>query len=188
MEQNVGEAAIGRILFSADVIAERVIQLGRQLSDDYSGRVPLLVVVLKGSAVFAADLMRAFNGPLEVDFLAVSSYGSSTTSSGTVRIVKDLDNDVSGRDVLIVEDIIDSGLTLRYLYGYFANRNPASVKSCSLLVRSPKTDNKETYAGRSVDYTGFTISSDEFVIGYGLDLDQKYRNLPYVATCKPGAA
>jgi hypoxanthine phosphoribosyltransferase len=166
---------IGEILITAEQIAARVAELGAQITADYAGRTPLLVAVLKGSMIFVADLMRAIIGPMEVDFLAVSSYGAATKSSGVVRIVKDLDQDVSGRDVLVVEDIIDSGLTLRYLIEHLTSQQPASLRTCSLLVR--KGDQVDDLA---IDYVGFRLPP-AFVIGYGLDVDQQYRNLPYIA-------
>jgi hypoxanthine phosphoribosyltransferase len=166
---------IGEILITAEQIATRVGELGAEITADYAGRTPLLVSVLKGSLIFVADLMRAISGPLEVDFLAVSSYGAATKSSGVVKILKDLDNDVSGRDVLVVEDIIDSGLTLRYLLDRLSSQQPASLRTCSLLVR--KGDQVDDL---TIDYVGFRLPP-AFVIGYGLDVAQQYRNLPYIA-------
>ncbi|MCA9297862.1 MAG: hypoxanthine phosphoribosyltransferase, partial [Phycisphaerales bacterium] len=155
-------------------ISQRISELGAQISEDLAGRAPLLVGVLKGAFVFMADLARAIDLPVEFDFMAVSSYGNATKSSGVVRIVKDLDLDLTGRDVLIVEDIIDSGLTLAYLRKNLMARNPASVEVCALLVREglQKTD-------LDLRYVGFSIPPD-FVVGYGLDVAEKYRNLPYI--------
>lgn len=167
---------IGEILLSEQQIATRIAELGAQITTDYAGRTPLLVAVLKGSMLFVSDLMRAISGPLEVDFLAVSSYGAATKSSGVVKIVKDLDQDVSGRDVMLVEDIVDSGLTLRYLLEHLWSQQPASLKTCSLLVRKGNQVDDLT-----VDYVGFRLPP-AFVIGYGLDVDQRYRNLPYIAS------
>ena len=150
-------------------------ELGREITADYEGRPPLLVGVLKGAFVFMSDLSRAIDLPVEFDFMAVSSYGSATRSSGVVRIMKDLDLDLTGRDVLIVEDIVDSGLTLAYLRKNLAARGPASMEVCALLV-------KEGLQRVELDlrYVGFTIPPD-FVIGYGLDVAERYRNLPFIA-------
>lgn len=175
---------IGEVLFSEARIAARVAELGRQITADYAGRTPLLVSVLKGSLVFMADLMRAIDGPAEIDVLAVSSYGAATKSSGVVRIIKDLDHDVAGRDVILVEDIVDSGLTMRYLVERFSSQDPASVRTCALLVREPAHGGQPDGAV-TVDYEGFRLPASAFVIGYGLDAGQLYRNLPYVATYIP---
>ena len=166
---------IGEILISSEQIAARVAELGRQITQDYAGRTPLLVSVLKGSLVFVADLMRAIHGPVEIDFLAVSSYGAATKSSGVVRIIKDLDHDVAGRDVILVEDIVDSGLTLRYLLDRLSSQGPASLRTCAMLVREGG-QNGDGW----IDYEGFRLPPS-FVIGYGLDAGQLYRNLPFVA-------
>jgi hypoxanthine phosphoribosyltransferase len=165
---------LGDIVLSEEQIQQRIAELGRQITDDYDGRPPLLVAVLKGAFVFMSDLARAIDLPVEFDFMAISSYGSATKSSGVVRIVKDLDLDLSGRHVIVVEDIIDSGLTLNYLRRNLQARNPASLEVCALLVRE----------GRQADdlglkYVGFTIPP-AFVIGYGLDVAERYRNLPYL--------
>jgi hypoxanthine phosphoribosyltransferase len=167
---------LGPIVVSAEQIQTRVAELGAQITADYAGRTPLLVAVLKGAFVFMADLSRAISLPVEYDFMAVSSYGSATKSSGVVRIVKDLDIDLSDRHVIIVEDIIDSGLTLQYLRKNLEARNPASVAVCALLLR-------EGLQKQNLDlaYVGFKIPPD-FVIGYGLDVAERYRNLPYVCT------
>jgi hypoxanthine phosphoribosyltransferase len=171
----VTDAAIGEKLVEEDRLAERVRELGEEISRDYEGRDLLLVGVLKGAVFFLGDLMRCLEVPCEVDFMAVASYGSSTDSSGVVRILKDLDASIEGRDVLIVEDIVDSGLTLSYLLRTMRARNPASLEVCALLTKPER---------RKVDlpirYTGFEIPN-RFVIGYGLDYGQKYRNLPFVA-------
>ena len=170
------DPALGEVVVSRDDIARRVGELGAQISADYAGRAPLLVGVLKGAFVFMADLARAIDLPVEVDFMAVASYGAATKTSGVVRIVKDLDIDLSDRHVIIVEDIIDSGLTLQYLRRNLEARNPASVTVCALLVR-------EGLQKQDLDlaYVGFHIPP-EFVIGYGLDVAERYRNLPYVCT------
>jgi hypoxanthine phosphoribosyltransferase len=167
---------LGEIVVSTDALASRIAELGAEITADYAGRAPLLVGVLKGAFMFMADLARAIDLPVEFDFMAVSSYGSSTRSSGVVRIVKDLDIDLSGRHVLVVEDIIDSGLTLGYLRRNLLARNPASVEVCALLVR-------DGLQAKDPDlrYVGFRIPPD-FVVGYGLDAEESYRNLPYVAS------
>ncbi|MAG03660.1 MAG: hypoxanthine phosphoribosyltransferase [Acidimicrobiaceae bacterium] len=162
----------GRILVSAEQLAERVAQLGAEITVDYAGRSPLLVGVLKGAFMFMSDLSRVIDLPVEFDFMAVSSYGHSTRSSGVVRIVKDLDLDLAGRDVILVEDIVDSGLTLNYLRRNLLARNPASLEVCALLVREDHSVDEEI-----LRYEGFRIPG-EFVVGYGLDVDQRYRNLP----------
>jgi len=167
--------AVGQILVQPDDLWHRVRELAEQISRDYEGRELLLVGVLKGAVFFLSDLMRQLEVPCEVDFMAVSSYGSSTESSGVVRILKDLDTPIDGRDVLVVEDIVDSGLTLEYLMRNLTNRGPASLEVCALLTKPArrKTDVR-------AKYIGFEIP-DRFVIGYGLDYAERYRNLPYVA-------
>jgi hypoxanthine phosphoribosyltransferase len=168
-------AVVGRVVVSEKELQERVRELGEQITEDYGGRAPLLVGVLKGAFVFMADLARCIDLPVEFDFMAVSSYGSSTRTSGVVRIVKDLDLDLSGRHVLIVEDIIDSGLTLAYLRRNLQAREPASLEVCALLVKEGlQRDDPD------LRYVGFKIPPD-FVVGYGLDVGERYRNLPYVA-------
>lgn len=171
-----GDPHIGRTVVSAPELQGKIAELGAAITTDYAGRPPLLVGVLKGACFFLADLARAIKLPLEIDFMAVSSYGSATTTSGVVRIVKDLDADLTGRHVLIVEDIVDSGLTLSYLRRNLAARHPASLEVVALLVKDGL---------QSVDldlaYEGFRIPP-EFVVGYGLDVAEKYRNLPYLAT------
>jgi hypoxanthine phosphoribosyltransferase len=171
---------LGGILFTAEEIAGRVAELGRQIAEDFAGRTPLIVGVLKGSSIFVADLLRAVPGPVELDFLAVSSYGEATTSSGVVKILKDLDSDIEGRPVILVEDIVDSGLTLRFLVETLRTRRPADLRTCSLLVReSAQVD------GFELDYVGFRIPP-AFVVGYGLDVAERYRNLPYIAAYTGG--
>jgi hypoxanthine phosphoribosyltransferase len=167
---------IGADVVSADQLQARILELGKEVSADYAGRNPLLVCVLKGAFMFLSDLAKAITIPVEFDFMAVSSYGSSTKTSGVVRIVKDLDIDLDGRDVLIVEDIVDSGLTLSYLRKNLLSRNPASLEVCALLVREGLQASEA-----DLRYVGFHIPP-AFVIGYGLDLAERYRNLPYVAT------
>jgi hypoxanthine phosphoribosyltransferase len=170
------DPAIGRILVTEEQLRPRVEELGAQISRDYAGADLLLLGVLKGAVFFLSDLMRKLRISSEVDFMAVSSYGSATESSGVVKILKDLDRPIEGRDVLIVEDIVDSGLTLQYLLGSLRGRNPRSLEVCALLVK-PAARVVEV----PVKYVGFEIPN-EFVIGYGLDFDERYRSLPYVAT------
>jgi hypoxanthine phosphoribosyltransferase len=173
---------IGEILVPADALQERVREMGAQISKDYAGRKLLLVAVLKGAIFFISDLMRAMDIDCEVDFMAVASYGSGTDSSGVVRIIKDLDATIEDRDVLIVEDIVDSGLTLQYLLRTLGARNPASLQVCALL---DKPDRRKVEL--PTRYVGFAIP-DRFAIGYGLDYAERYRNLPYVATLELGPA
>ncbi|MEA2555166.1 MAG: hypoxanthine phosphoribosyltransferase [Actinomycetota bacterium] len=172
-------ADIDRVLVSAEEIQAKLAQMGEQITKDYAGRPLLLVGVLKGAFVVMADLARQIGLPLEFDFMAVSSYGAATKTSGVVRILKDLDHDLEGRDVLIVEDIIDSGLTLKYLLKSLAGRKPASLEVAALL-RKQGIQQVEL----DLRYVGFDIPN-EFVVGYGLDFAERYRNLPYVATLRP---
>lgn len=171
---------IERVLISKEQIDEKLKQLGESITRDYQDKKDILLVgVLKGAIVFMADLIRHIDLPVQIDFMAVSSYGSSTESSGVVRILKDLDMEIEGKHVLVVEDIIDSGLTLSYMCQILKSRKPASLKICTLLDKPSrrKVDLK-------VDYLGFDIP-DYFVVGYGLDYDEKYRNLPYICVLKP---
>jgi hypoxanthine phosphoribosyltransferase len=169
------QSAIGEVLVSADEVQRRVAELGEQISRDYAGRSLLLIGVLKGAVFFLSDLMRFIDIPVEVDFMAVASYGSATDSSGVVRILKDLDAAIEDRDVLIVEDIVDSGLTLQYLMRNLGSRNPRTLEVCALLTKPER---------RKVDlptrYVGFEIPN-RFVVGYGLDYAERHRNLPFVA-------
>lgn len=167
------------ILLTPETIAHRVRELGETISRDYAGQTIRMIGVLRGAVIFMADLARAIDLPVSLDFMAVSSYGASTASSGTVRILKDLDRDVAGQHVLIVEDIMDSGLTLKYLRDNLSRRHPASIKICTLLNK-PQRRKVDICA----DYNGFTIP-DYFVVGYGLDYAERYRNLPYIAVLKP---
>jgi len=172
------DSQVGEVLVGADDLQRRVGELAAQISSDYEGRDLVLVGVLKGAVFFVADLMRSLTVTCELDFMAVTSYGSATDSSGVVRILKDLDSSIEGRDVLIVEDIIDSGLTLHYLMRNLRARNPRSIEVCALLTKPER---------RRVDlpihYVGFEIA-DRFAIGYGLDYDQRFRNLGFVAALK----
>jgi hypoxanthine phosphoribosyltransferase len=169
------ENSIGQTLVPAEDLQRRVHELAEEITRDYAGRDLVLIGVLKGAVFFLADLMRAIDVPCEVDFMAVASYGSATKSSGVVRILKDLDAVIEGRDVLIVEDIVDSGLTLQYLLRNLAGRNPRSLEVCALLVKPARRA-----VGLETRYVGFEIP-DRFAIGYGLDHAERYRNLPYVA-------
>jgi hypoxanthine phosphoribosyltransferase len=170
------DESIGEILVQPDELEHRVRELGAEISRDYAGRDLLLIGVLKGAVFFLADLMRQIDVPCEVDFMAVSSYGSSTDTSGVVRILKDLDAPLEGRHVLIVEDIVDSGLTLQYLMRTLETRGPASLEVCALLTKPDRR-----LVEMPARYVGFEIP-DKFAIGYGLDYAERYRNLPYVAT------
>ena len=170
---------IREVLFSEQTIAEKVARLGGAIAKDYAEKDPLLVGVLKGSFVFMADLIRNIPIDCEMDFMAVSSYGSGTTTTGAVKITKDLTRDIEGRDVIVVEDILDSGVTLNYLLHYLNNRRPASVKICTLLDKPSRRK-----APVKADYVGF-VCPDEFIVGYGLDYDERYRNLPYIGVLKP---
>ena len=166
--------AIGTVLITEEQIREKAAEIGKQISEDYEGKEIILVGILRGAVPWMAEIMKRITLDMTIDFMAVSSYGAATKSSGVVKINKDLETDIDGRDVIIVEDIVDSGVTLNYLEGYLRSRGAASVKLCSLL------DKPE---GRRVDikadYVGFTVD-DRFIVGYGLDYAQKYRNLPYI--------
>jgi len=168
------EGAVGEVLIDEPTLQSRIIELGEEISNDYAGKDLLLVGVLKGAVFFMADLMRSLIVPCEVDFMAISSYGAETDSSGVVRILKDLDIPLQGRDVLIVEDIIDSGLTLSYLMRNLRARDPASLEVCALLTKPGRREIEVP-----VKYVGFEIPN-RFVIGYGLDYAERYRNLRYV--------
>lgn len=168
-----------KVLLSEDEIAARVAAIGAQISRDYAGKRLVMVSVLKGSVVFMADLMRAVTVPAEIDFMCVSSYGSGVKTSGVVKIIKDLDNDLAGMDLLLVEDILDSGMTLEYIKKLLLGRNPNSIKICTLLDKPERRK-----ANVTADYKGFEVP-DEFVVGYGLDYAEKYRNLPYIGVLKP---
>lgn len=171
---------IDHVLVSEEQLKAKVTELGAQISRDYEGKQLLLVSILKGSVVFMADLMRAITIPCSIDFMVVSSYGgANTTSTGLVKIVKDLDQDLTGKDVLIVEDILDTGITLSHLVPMLKMRNPCSVRLCTILSK-PSRRKVEI----EPDYVGFEVP-DEFVVGYGLDYNEKYRNLPYVGVLKP---
>jgi hypoxanthine phosphoribosyltransferase len=174
-ERASNQPGLGEVLVSAEDLQRRVAELGEQITRDYAGRSLLLVGVLKGAVFFLSDLMRYIEVPVEVDFMAVASYGSATDSSGVVRILKDLDASIEGRDVLIVEDIVDSGLTLQYLLRNLGSRNPRTLEVCALLTKPER---------RKVDlptrYVGFEIPN-RFVVGYGLDYAERHRNLPFVA-------
>ena len=174
MSQTELERDVAEILIDEDRLKSRVVELGEEISADYEGREPLLLGVLKGAVFFMADLMRHLTVPCEIDFMAISSYGASTDSSGVVRILKDLDINIENRHVLVVEDIIDSGLTLSYLVRNLEAREPASLEVCALLTKPERREIEVP-----VRYVGFEIPN-RFVIGYGLDFAERYRNLPYV--------
>jgi hypoxanthine phosphoribosyltransferase len=168
------DKAVGEVLIDPEALQSRIRELGEEINLDYAGRELLLVGVLKGAVFFMADLMRTITVPCEIDFMAISSYGASTDSSGVVRILKDLDINIEGRHVLVIEDIIDSGLTLSYLIRNLESREPASLSVCALLTKPERRE-----IDVDVRYTGFEIPN-RFVIGYGLDFAERYRNLPYV--------
>ena len=170
--------AIEKVLVSEEELKEKVTSLGQQITKDYAGKNLLMVSVLKGSVIFMADLMRAIDLPCTIDFMCVSSYGSGTKSSGVVKIIKDLDIDLHGKDLLIVEDILDSGKTLHYITRMLADRGTASIRIATLLDKPERRT-----APLTPDYSCFTIP-DEFVVGYGLDYDERYRNLPYIGVLK----
>lgn len=170
---------VQEVLISAEQMSQRVRELGKQISLDYEGKDVVLVSVLIGACVFTADLLRCITTPCSLDFVAISSYGKESRSSGVVRILKDLDESVESRHVLIIEDIVDTGLTLNYLIDAMRNRNVASVKTCSMLDKPSRRLTKV-----ELDYVGFEVP-DAFVIGYGLDFAQRYRNLPYVGILRP---
>lgn len=170
---------IDHVLISEEELKNRVAELGAQISADYAGKKPILVSVLRGSFIFMADLTRHIQPFCLVDFMAVSSYGAGTVSSGQVNIIKDLSDSIEGKDVIVVEDILDSGNTLSYLFQVLQARHPASLKLCTLLDKPSRRTKPIT-----ADYVGFTVP-DKFVVGYGLDYDELYRNLPYIGVLKP---
>lgn len=173
------ESDVGEILITRQQILEKTAELGHRITHDYRGKDPLLICILKGGLMFLADLMREIHLPLEIDFIAVSSYGDATESSGVVRILMDLERNIQGRHVLIVEDIIDTGQTLNYIIENLRTRGPASIKVCTLLNKPARR-----VLDIPLDYVGFDIP-DEFVVGYGLDYGEIYRNLPFVGVLKP---
>ena len=173
------EQDIERVLFTEQELKDRVAEIVAQIDRDYAGKEPMLISVLRGSFIFMADLVRSITLPCTVDFMAVSSYGAGTTSSGQVKITKDLSESIEGRDIIVVEDILDSGNTLSYLFQLLQARHPASVRLCTLLDKPSRRTKPVT-----ADYTGFTVE-DLFVVGYGLDYAEKYRNLPYIGILKP---
>ena len=173
------EQDIQQVLFTEEQLKTRVAELARQIEQDYAGKTPMLISVLRGSFIFMADLCRALQLPCTLDFMSVSSYGKGTSSTGQVQITKDLSEDIAGRDILVVEDILDSGNTLSYLLKILENRRPASIRLCTLLDKPERRVKPVT-----VDYTGFAIP-DAFVVGYGLDYDEHYRNLPYIGVLRP---
>ena len=172
------EDILEKVLFSKEQLAKRIKELAAQLDKDYAGKTPLMVAILKGSVMFFTDLIREMTLPLEIDFMSISSYGSGVKSSGEVKMIKDLDNKIEGKDVIIVEDIVDSGYTMKYLTHLLEARNPSSIKICALL---DKPSRRETDV--AVDYKGFEVGN-EFVVGYGLDYAARYRNIPFIGVLK----
>ena len=172
------EDILEKVLFSKEQLAKRIKELAAQLDKDYAGKTPLMVAILKGSVMFFTDLIREMTLPLEIDFMSISSYGSGVKSSGEVKMIKDLDNKIEGKDVIIVEDIVDSGYTMKYLTHLLEARNPSSIKICALL---DKPSRRETDV--AVDYKGFE-DGNEFVVGYGLDYAARYRNIPFIGILK----
>ena len=168
-----------KVLITEEELRKRVYELGDQLTKDYSGKDVVVISVLKGSIMFMADLLRAFNNHVEIDFMVVSSYGAGVVSTGAVKMIKDVFLSIEGKDVLIVEDILDTGRTLHYIKEYLQGRKPNSIRICTLLDKPERRE-----VDISADYVGFTVP-DEFVIGYGLDFNEKYRNLPYIGVLKP---
>ncbi|MDL2293412.1 hypoxanthine phosphoribosyltransferase [Ruminococcaceae bacterium OttesenSCG-928-D13] len=179
MARHLEEKDLEKLMLTAEQVQQKVEALGAEISRDYAGKDLLLLSVLKGSVIFMADLMRAITIPAEIDFMAVSSYGSGTKSSGVVRIIKDIEIDLEGKEILIVEDILDSGATLSYLKELLLGRNPSSVKVVTLLDKPSRRK-----ADIRADYVGFEVP-DEFLVGYGLDYAEKYRNLPDIGVLKP---
>ena len=172
------EDILEKVLFSKEQLAKRIKELAVQLDKDYAGKTPLMVAILKGSVMFFTDLIREMTLPLEIDFMSISSYGSGVKSSGEVKMIKDLDNKIEGKDVIIVEDIVDSGYTMKYLTHLLEARNPSSIKICALL---DKPSRRETDV--AVDYKGFEVGN-EFVVGYGLYYAARYRNIPFIGILK----
>lgn len=172
------EDDVEQILIGEEELAERILQLGQQITEDYEGKDLIVVGILKGASLFMSDLIRKIEGKISIDFMVVSSYGNASETSGVVRIIKDLDMDITDKHILLVEDIIDTGLTLAYLKEYLCNRKAASVRICTLLDK-PCRRSKPV----DVEYIGFEVP-DEFIIGYGIDYAEKYRNLPYIASLK----
>lgn len=167
---------IGEILITEEEILARIKELGKEITRDYQDEEILVICVLKGACIFMSDLIKRIESPVKIDFIAVSSYGATTKSTGVVKIIKDLDQSIEGKNILIVEDIIDTGLTLHYLCDNLRSRNPASLKVCTLLDKPARRE-----VEMKSDYTGFEVEN-KFIVGYGLDYDEKYRNLPYI-TC-----
>ena len=170
---------VEKVLLSEEQLSQKIAELGEEISKDYQGKEIVAICVLKGAILFMADLARAVKVPMALDFMAVSSYGNGTSTSGTVRILKDLDNSIEGKHVLVVEDIIDSGVTLKYLLKNLKSRKPASIKLCTLLNKQERRRVEV-----DIDYCGFTVP-DYFLVGYGLDYAEKYRNLPFIGILKP---
>ena len=172
---------IKEIMINEECLQKRVVELAKELSKEYRGKNPLMICILKGAVVFMSDIIKHMDIDLEIDFMSVSSYGSETVSSGVVKIIKDLDERITDRDMIIVEDIFDTGLTLDYLVRLLQERKPKSIKICTLLLKEKADDHNQI--SLKIDYVGFKIQ-DEFVVGYGLDYDEHYRNLPYIGILK----
>ena len=170
---------VEKVLYTEEQLRERVVAIGQKITADYQGASPVCIGVLKGSFVFMADLMRSIDLPCQIEFLAVSSYGNKSETTGAVQLMQDLQADIEGRDVIVIEDILDSGLTLSYLINYLSVRNPKSIEICTLLDKPERRR-----AQVAAKYIGFTIP-DAFIVGYGLDFAERYRNLPYVGILKP---
>ena len=179
-EESVDGMTIGKVLYTEEQIRQRAAELGKQITEDYAGKQLIVLGMIKGAVLWMAELVKHIDLDVRFDFIAASSYGSSTTSSGAVKVKKDVDMDLYKKDVLIVEDIVDTGTTLAFMQKYLAERGPASVKICSMLDKP----SRRTEHGAKVDYIGFTVD-DLFIIGYGLDYDEKFRNLPYVSYLEP---
>ena len=168
-----------KVLNSEEEIQTRIKELGKEISNDYAGKEIIVISILKGSIMFMADLLRSIDTHVQIDFMVVSSYGAGVVSTGAVKMLKDVFLSIEGKDVLIVEDILDTGRTLHYIKGYLGGRKPSSIKICTLLDKPERRE-----ADITADYTGFVVP-DEFVVGYGLDYDERYRNLPYIGVLKP---
>lgn len=179
-EEQLNGMTIGKVLFTEEQIKQRAKELGQQITEDYAGKQLIVLGMIKGAVLWMAELVKNIDLDVRFDFIAASSYGSSTTSSGVVKVKKDVDMDLYKKDVLIVEDIVDTGTTLAFMQKYLAERGPSTVKICSMLDKP----SRRTKKGAKVDYIGFTVD-DLFVIGYGLDYDEKFRNLPYVSYLEP---
>jgi hypoxanthine phosphoribosyltransferase len=176
----MSEESIGKILYTEEDIRNRAIELGQQITNDYEGKELIVIGTLKGAVMWMSELIKHIDLDVKIDFIAAGSYGSGTTSSGVVKVTKDVDMNIYKKDVLIIEDIVDTGTTLAYLEKYLGDRKPNSVKICTLLDKPSRRKNEDLV----IDYKGFTVE-DLFIVGYGMDYDQKYRNLPYISYLEP---